>query len=589
MTSSGPGGVSGNTFNGPVALQVGNDNSLDIHLHSTAPAPLDAVADELARVVAEQWHEEAGLRRLLQPAALPVRWKLTERKLAGRVLAATAEGTHTRFTPLPGLPPVTRESLRAGGGLAELHQLYGGLASGRLLLVGPPAAGKTAAAVLLLLTALAHRAASPADRARIPVPVLLSLNGWDPTRQKAAEWAADRLSREYTLFADRGGRERALELVKAGRVALFLDGFDEVAGNKLRGAMTGALELAPCRVVLVSRLVETAVMPKKMRLGGAVALEIEPVRPQDAAEYLLNSNSLPDPPPLAWRALTDRLLHHPDSPVAGALARPLAITLLRDVYAAGDRVDELLDETRFPAPEDIENHLLDHAVTAAYTPRAGHPPPRWSPETAKRTLRYIARHLTGEVSRELRWWHLPGWTPSRPRALAMGAAVTVVCGVHSVFLVWLLSHSLYAALGGIPAALFGAWGVGCRFGDLSDPQPLQSAGWRDIFSLGAVVSGVVEWVITGTVMSLTAPLLDDRPPPGWLCFLTTLPMGFTGVLVTGRGHQIVVGVPFLSIGATSWYDPVRAFYNRPPVADTRSIGPRTRGGTTSDCDWSWGC
>ncbi|MBK3638936.1 hypothetical protein JHN52_40145, partial [Streptomyces sp. MBT97] len=156
---------------------TGDHNTQHVHHHHITHAaplatgaadPLDAVADELARVVGAQWQEEAGLRRLLEPAPLPVRWRLSERKVAGRVGGATAEGAgRARFAPLPGLAPATRGRLRDGGGLPELHAVYGGLASGRLLVVGPPAAGKTAAAVLLLLEALTHRAArtTPADRA----------------------------------------------------------------------------------------------------------------------------------------------------------------------------------------------------------------------------------------------------------------------------------------------------------------------------------------------------------------------------------------------------------------------------------------
>ncbi|MET7568731.1 hypothetical protein ABZT04_09515 [Streptomyces sp. NPDC005492] len=568
--------VSGNTFNGPVAIQTGT-GSVQYNYHQSnyyqtaASSPVDVEADELARAVHVQWLEEAALRRLLEPPPLPLRWRLTERKVvASRIAAATAEGTRTRFTPLPGLRPVTRESLHAGGALDQLYEVYGGLASGRLQLVGSTPAGKTSAGVLLLLDALEHRrTATPADRALIPVPVLLSLDGWDPKREKAVDWAAGRLSREYTLFAGRGGRARARRLVEEGRVALFLDGFDEVDGNKLRGAMVSALELAPFRIVLLSRALEAVLTAKRTRLGGAVILEIQPVCPEDAAEYLLNS--LPSPPSPAWRALTERLRHDPESVVARALDNPLATTLLLDGYADDGPPDELL---ALPTPEAFQDHLLDRAVTAAYTPRDGHPRPGWSPETAERTLRYIARQLTGQGIHDLRWWHLPSWTRPRPRRLAMQILVMLVGGLPLALLVWTMTHSALAWVFGLPSACLGGWAAGGRFADLNDPQPLSSAGWRDIFSRGAIVSGIVEWLVTAALASVTASYLPGDTLPVWLCFLTTLPLGFTGVLVTGRGHGIVAGTPFLSIGAGSWYDSVRQFHNRPPVADTRSIGPR---------------
>ncbi|MFE7930311.1 hypothetical protein ACFU6S_16515 [Streptomyces sp. NPDC057456] len=576
----GPGGrdsVSGNAFHGPVAFQVGDHNTQNIHHHITHTGPttvdpLDATADELARVVVAQWQEEAGLRRLLEPAPLPVRWRVSERKVAGRVAAATAEGAaRARFGPLPGIGPTVRAQLRDGGGLSELHAVYGGLASGRLLLVGAPAAGKTAAAVLLLLDALAHRAAqaAPADRARVPVPVLLSLDGWNPGEDTAVDWAADRLSREYTLFHGKGGRARARQLLEQGRVSLFLDGLDEVAG-RLRGAMVGALEAAPFRLVLVSRAREAVLTAKKARLGGALAVQIQPVRPADAAGYLLNR--LPAEPSTAWRALTGRLLAE-TGPVAAALAAPLAIALLRDVYGDDDPVDELLDTARFPTAAAVENHLLDHAVVAAYTRRPGHPRPRYSARTAERTLRYLAVRLTQEGARDLRWWHTPGWTDHRPRLIAVWIVSTVVCGPPGVVMAWSLHATPLVTVIGALSAIGGGYGVARRVAEFSEPQPLSSAGWRDIFTPDTVRSGIGQWLFVGTGLCLLLPLVFDPGPPVWLLYLVTLPIGFSELLVTGRGHKILSGTPLLSAGSGRRYDKVREGFARPQVVDTRSVGP----------------
>ncbi|MEU1190090.1 hypothetical protein [Streptomyces sp. NPDC005859] len=576
--------VSGNSFHGPTAFQAGDHNLLNVHHHitHTAPAtedPLDATADELARVVGAQWQEEAGLRRLLEPAPLPVRWRVSERKVAGRVAGATAEGAgRARFGLLPGLGPVSRAQLRDGGGLPELHAVYGGLASGRLLVVGPPAAGKTAAAVLLLLDALAHRAAQalPADRARVPVPVLLSLDGWNPAEETATDWAADRLTREYTLFHGSNGRARARQLLEQGRLSLFLDGLDEVTG-KLRGAMVSALETAPFRLVLVSRAREAVLTAKKARLGGALAVEIQPVRPADAAGYLLNR--LPSTPSPAWQELTGRLLTE-TGPLAAALAGPLAIALLRDVYGDDDPVDELLDPARFPTPSAVENHLLDHAVVAAYTRRPGHPRPRYSVRTAERTLRYIASQLSREGTRDLRWWHVPGWTGHRPRMIAVWIVSAVVCGSPGVIMAWSLSPTLLTAVSSPLAAIAGGYGIARRVAEISVPQPLSSAGRRDIFTRETVLSGIGQWLFVGTglcclipLLCWTVPLLNGEAPPFWLWYLVTLPLGFSEVLVTGRGYEIVSRAPFLSVG--SWrYDKVREGWARPPVVDTRSVSPR---------------
>ena len=568
--------LKGNTFHGPTALQVGTGNTMNVRYDVTPPSPLDAAADELAAVVRRQWEREAGLRRLLEPAPLPVRWQLSDRKVAGRVTGATAEGARSRFAPLPGLAPATRDDLRRGGGASELHAVYGGLASGRLLLVGPPAAGKTAAAVLLLLDALRYRAntASPDLRRLVPVPVMLSLYGWDPAAESPADWAADRLSREYTLFRGRNGRARALELLESGRIALFLDALDEV-GAKLRTAMMSALESADLRLVLVSRSKEAVLASRRARLSGAVALEILPVRPADAAAHLLGP--LPEPSPPAWKALTDALLDAPDSAVAHALSSPLAIGLLRDVYGDSDPVDELLDPARFPTPRAVEDHLLDHAVTAAYTTRPGRPRPRHSPEAADRALRHLAVRLTEQGTRDLLWWHIPSWADRRPRAVAVGAVVGLLYGSATFFLSLRLSGPVWAGVMG-PVSVIAS---GCVSGLLSlrsgDPQPLPSAGWRDIFGRTAVRRGVVQWLVTAVAIWLCFGLgsLIDPGLPAWLCFLSTIPVGFATTLIYGSGYELVAG-NFLGRGAKRWFESVKEDHDHtaPPVVDSRSVGPR---------------
>ncbi|HYS36600.1 MAG TPA: hypothetical protein VEO01_13330, partial [Pseudonocardiaceae bacterium] len=398
---------------------------------ATVPAPpMDEQLRLLATASRNQWTAAANDRRLVHPAPLPIRWHRSTAAVAGPVSAAT----YARFDPLPGLTAVSGRGLRDGD-KGALHQVYGGLPSGRLLLIGPAGSGKTAAAILLLLDALRYREqATPEDQAWIPVPVLFTLHGWDPdSGDSVTDWMAGKLAETYPMFRGRAGRHAATDLLTAGRVAGFLDGLDEIP-ETVRPRVLDALADAPFRLVLLTRTAEAVAAARHRPLAGAVAVELQPVTPTDAATYLLQP--LVDPPPAPWQTICDHLTrstdhHRRTSAVTDALNTPLTLTLLHDVYGPTSPVDELLDDSRFPAAADIENHLLDHAITAAYTPRPGHPTPRYSVATAHRTLRYLATQLTEHGTRDLAWWHLPTWTTHRSRMI--GAAVTNVLASELVY------------------------------------------------------------------------------------------------------------------------------------------------------------
>ena len=86
-----------------------------------------------------------------------MRWQRPAGPLAGPVAAAVAS---TRFAPLPGLAAAGEQRLQAGQ-VSELHEVYGGLGSGRLVIAGGPGSGKSSAAVLLILAALRYRRSVP--------------------------------------------------------------------------------------------------------------------------------------------------------------------------------------------------------------------------------------------------------------------------------------------------------------------------------------------------------------------------------------------------------------------------------------------
>jgi hypothetical protein len=481
---------------------------------------LDHLADHLAEAVNKQWEETARERRLLWPEAIQVRWRKPSGALAGPVGAAVGS---TRFVPLPGLRPVKEQDLREGD-ITGLHAVYGGLGSGRLVIAGAPGSGKSGAAVLLILAALRYREqVVEAERSKVPVPVLFTLHGWDPSNRSIEEWLAARLQRTYPLFTGEGGARKAAGLLASNKVAVILDGLDEIA-EELRPAALRALSAqARFRVILICRTEEMTAAVQEGMFDGAVAVELQPVGPHDAARYLTDVQR--DPPPAGWAELTRRLDEAPDSALAQALCSPLALTLVRDTYRSGDDVHELIDISNDAGSgasrERIEVHLLDRVLPAAYGRIEGRPKPRYDLEQAENVFQYIASNMSQNNTADLRWWLISDWSAYDTRVIMTGIAtglVTVLWVTSAVILIGGKPRGglLLGAIGGIAAAIYfgknaednmefaagpppgilpfnggGIRGLARWFGDTSNVKanPLTpKASWRSAFMRAAALT-----------------------------------------------------------------------------------------------------
>jgi len=462
---------------------------------------LDELADSFAKEVKKLWDKQARERELLPP--IPVLWKGLTRQLTGPISAAVG---WSEFEPLPDLPAVGAEQLR-GGEIRGLHAVYGGLRSGRLVIVGPPGSGKTGAAIVLIRTALDYRAVRKKDRKRVPVPVLFPLHGWNPGNQPVQAWLADQLQQNYPqLFAGKGGRSKAAALVAAGKIAVILDGLDEIPEQLRPVALQALSDQADFRLVVLGRSDEmaAAAAAREKSLAGAVALELQDVDAEIAADYLTSVQL--DPPPDHWRELISRLRNSPDSPIARALSTPLTLTLVRDTYGEGDDVRELL-EYRGPAGlgasrENIEDYLLDRVLHAAYKPHPGKDLP-YEFETAQQALGRIAARMNQDGTRDLAWWRISAWASRTPRGITTGLLAAVVCG---------LAGKLGFGLVGLIVGIVFGFGFGFGFGaGPEDELPMRMAPqWRKLlrhstaaYNLAAgIAAGIVSGFVFGFVFGI---------------------------------------------------------------------------------------
>jgi hypothetical protein len=494
-------------------------------LSESTAGQVAAAAGRLAESMLVTWRQEAKDRRISTPAPARVRWQWGPAQVTlppAELIPAPAAGTGPR--PLPGPDSDTTGVLLEAGVVTRLHEgVYLRLPHGRLVLTGGPGAGKTGAMILLLLAALDHRRSlSETQAGDIPVPVWLTLGGWDPTTQTLHHWAKATMYRDHPyLRAPDYGLDVADGLLCTGRVALFFDGLDEMARDVQAKALARIeQEGAGLRVVLSSRPGEYGHARATGRLHNTAVIEVQPVAPDTAHDYLLQDQIGPQRD--RWHQVGGYLEANPGSVAARTLDNPLALSLARDTYQHEDPT-ALTDAALFPTVAALREHLIYRILITAY-------PDERQRAHATRWLAWIAHHMG--TNRDLAWWHIPTWIPRRRRYLAVGCVF--IFGFVLGFVLGLLS----AHGRGLTDMLLDGLGSGIALGLLV------------AFLFGSVVKYLVEG---------EAHALRPRwPRPGQIVRLLVstltfaLAMGLFAGFTIGRQQGLAAGVAFgLGIGIFS--------------------------------------
>lgn len=377
-------------------IQVGvlKDSHLHVSYFQQAPPPvepLEVAAHKLAETVLRQWREEANAWDITKPVLMRVRWNTSR---------LDADHPHV----------VGGEVAGTGDRVGTMAEAFLGLRHRRLILLGGAGSGKSTLAVLLALDLLNRRFE---DGDRGPVPVVLSLETWNPERDHLHSWLTRRITEDHPGLPRVDGRHPAARLVSDRRILPVLDGLDELPAHR-RAAVVQALRRALAAgdpLILTSRPDAYREATDRVgSIGAAAAVEALPVTGEDAAAYLEGITTYQHAE--RWAPVVEELRELPPEPVAVALSNPLVLWLAGRVYEAPHTdPGELVDTARFPTSASIEDHLLDRLVPAVFTPIPHapdrlHAPRPWNPVRARRWLGFLAAHLTARRTTEFAWWRL---------------------------------------------------------------------------------------------------------------------------------------------------------------------------------------
>ncbi|WP_416974151.1 hypothetical protein [Streptomyces sp. 4F14] len=387
------------------------------------------------------------------------------------------------------VPQDGRNATRAwpGGDFTGVADYLEALVPRRLVITGPPGAGKT-----LLAYELVHRLLSRPDTGA-PVPVPVGLPGWDTT-EPFADWFTERLAHDYLDGSDTTARH----LFADGMVMPVLDGLDELdppGGVRSRAvaalAQLNALEgplVVTCRSDEYEELGRTG-----DRLLDCATVRIEAVGSADGRRYLVERAVHQS----RLRAMEEELFT-PGTATAAALTSPWMLTLASLVSrseAGAARLGSFTGATDTERTRgEVRAALLEALIPTVCAADPVQRRRRYEAPDVTRWLRLLAAARDFEIHTL--------WPVAGPRAARYAAAViTLACWLPALALLTLCFHHNDAlpvpgaALLGLlaPAPVLAAWEARARH---AQPRRMMfqrlrgRPAWKRV-GLGTVLGGVL--------------------------------------------------------------------------------------------------
>ena len=392
---------------------------------------LDEAVEHLRNAVELRWEDDPSWRSVQEAGRLPIRWRL-EHSLwfeANGSVEAGADGGNSASAQAPGKALAQFWTPRKPGS--------------KLVVLGSGGSGKTE----LLVGVLRHLLTT--WQKGDPAPVLVPLASWDP-RQRLRPWLADWMRANFRILGRRSSenpeRNLAEALIAGGRLALILDGFDEIAPESRPDALRQSNDLGGhTRVLLSSRPAEyrsavgarnaaSADQPVPERslvnpITGAKGIFLLPQDLSEVTDYLARRSE----DPMLWRRIVA------ESPaLARTIRTPLMVMLVDSIYSHDSHPrsgppPNLKELQRCRTQAELEESLLAGFLPARYPAPAGEAGkcrgPVWTATDAAHWLGNLARTIGDRA--DLRWWELDGRAPTVWSRPAVADAITMV-----VVLVW---------------------------------------------------------------------------------------------------------------------------------------------------------